>query len=87
MRKLTLLEPIPSWGPFLAARVRLVTRDQLVTALRSCGIAVHTPADQGLEQVIRVSIGGRSMTDRFIEAMTEVSPHLIAASAPTDRRT
>jgi histidinol-phosphate aminotransferase len=86
VRKLILLEPIPSWGPFLAARVRLVSRDHLMTELRSHGILVHAPVDTGLERMIRVSIATPWMTDRFIQAMTDLSPQLIATSpAPISR--
>jgi histidinol-phosphate/aromatic aminotransferase/cobyric acid decarboxylase-like protein len=78
LRKLSFLEPIPSWGPFLAARVELVPRARVVSGLASRGVYVHVPEEPGLERVLRVGIGSRSAMDRLREALLELGSELLA---------
>jgi histidinol-phosphate aminotransferase len=78
LRKLSFLEPIPSWGPFLAARVELVPRERVVSGLASRGVYVHAPGEPGLERVVRFGIGSRSAMDRLREAVLEIGSELLA---------
>jgi histidinol-phosphate/aromatic aminotransferase/cobyric acid decarboxylase-like protein len=78
LRKLSVLEPIPSWGPFLAVRVELVPRARVVSGLASRGVYVHGPEEPGLERVVRIGIGSRSAMDRLREALLELGSELLA---------
>jgi histidinol-phosphate aminotransferase len=78
LRKLSFLEPIPSWGPFLPARVELVERDRVVSGLACRGVLVHAPGEAGLERMIRIGIGSRSAMDRLRTALLEVGSELLA---------
>lgn len=78
LRKLSFLEPIPSWGPFLAARVDLVPRAQVVAELAGRGVYVHAPDGPGLERVVRFGIGSRSAMDRLRAALLELGAELLA---------
>ncbi|MGH2618738.1 MAG: hypothetical protein ACRDJC_26215, partial [Thermomicrobiales bacterium] len=78
LRKLSFIEPIPSWGPFLAARVNLVPRQAVVSGLLTRGIRVYVPPQAGLEQVIRIGIGSRTAMDRFRQALLDLAPELVA---------
>jgi histidinol-phosphate aminotransferase len=78
LRKFTFLEPIPSWGPFLSARVRLVSRDKLVTALLARGIHVHAPDEIGLEHVVRIALGSRLTMDRLRLALIDLAPEMVS---------
>ena len=78
LRKLSFLEPIPSWGPFLAARVDLVPRARVVAGLAGRGVHVHAPEEAGLERVVRIGIGSRSAMDRLRAALLELGTELLA---------
>jgi histidinol-phosphate/aromatic aminotransferase/cobyric acid decarboxylase-like protein len=78
LRKLSFIEPIPSWGPFLAARVNLAPRQAVVAGLLARGIRVHAPTQAGLEQVIRIGIGSSTSMDRFQRALLDLAPELVA---------
>jgi histidinol-phosphate/aromatic aminotransferase/cobyric acid decarboxylase-like protein len=78
LRKLSFLEPIPSWGPFLAARVDLVPRARVISGLAARNIHLHAPEEAGLERVVRIGIGSRSAMDRLRAALLEVGSELIA---------
>lgn len=77
LRKLSFLEPIPSWGPFLSARVDLAPRDRVVSGLACRGVHVHAPEEAGLERVIRIGIGPRSAMDRLRAALLELGSELL----------
>jgi histidinol-phosphate/aromatic aminotransferase/cobyric acid decarboxylase-like protein len=77
LRKFSYLEPIPSWGPFVSARVEIVSREALLAALETKGIFVHAPDEPGLERFIRISIGDRVAMERLRSALLEVAPALI----------
>ena len=78
LRKLSFLEPIPSWGPFLAVRVDLVPRARVVAGLASRGVYVHASEEPGLERVVRIGIGSRSAMDRLREALLEIGSEVLA---------
>ena len=44
LRRLSFLEPLPSWGPFITARVTIVAAPDLIDGLAKQGIRVHAPA-------------------------------------------
>jgi histidinol-phosphate/aromatic aminotransferase/cobyric acid decarboxylase-like protein len=78
LRKLSFLEPIPSWAPFLSARVDLVPRARVISGLAARNIHVHASEEAGLERVIRIGIGSRSAMDRLRAALLEVASELLA---------
>jgi histidinol-phosphate/aromatic aminotransferase/cobyric acid decarboxylase-like protein len=78
LRKLSFLEPVPSWAPFLSARVDLVPRARVISGLAARNIHVHAPEEAGLERVIRIGIGSRSAMDRLRAALLEVASELLA---------
>jgi histidinol-phosphate/aromatic aminotransferase/cobyric acid decarboxylase-like protein len=77
LRRLSFLEPLPSWAPFIAARVAIVPRRDLVEGLAHRGIRVHAPPDPGLEQYVRIGIGSRTAMDRLRTALLELGPELV----------
>ena len=78
LRKLSFLEPLPSWAPFITARVNIVSRPSLVDGLAKRGIRIYAPIEAGLEQYVRISIGSRTAMDRLRAALLELGPELIA---------
>ncbi|MCC2626876.1 MAG: histidinol-phosphate aminotransferase [Thermomicrobiales bacterium] len=78
LRKLSLLEPLPSWAPFITARATIVSRRSLVDGLAKRGIRIHAPSEAGLEQYVRIGIGSRTAMDRLRAALLELGPELIA---------
>jgi histidinol-phosphate/aromatic aminotransferase/cobyric acid decarboxylase-like protein len=77
LRKLSFLEPIPSWGPFIAARVEVVPREDLVRGLAERGVFVHAPPQPGLERFVRIGLGSRGTMDRLRAALLDLAPRLI----------
>ncbi len=77
LRKLSILEPIPSWGPFVSARVHIVPRERLVRGLAQRGVHVHSPIEQGLERFIRIGIGSRSAMERLRLALLDLAAELV----------
>jgi histidinol-phosphate aminotransferase len=78
LRRLSFLEPLPSWAPFVTARVAIVPRHDLVAGLAKRGIRVHAPPEPGLEDYVRIGIGSRSAMDRLRAALLELGPELVA---------
>lgn len=78
LRKLSYLQPLPSWGPFVAARVEVGDRVQLLTLLEARGIRVHAPSEPGLERYIRIGIGTRSSMEHLRRSMLEIAPEMLA---------
>jgi histidinol-phosphate aminotransferase len=78
LRKLSFLEPLPSWAPFITARVTVVSRQSLIDGLTKRGIRIHAPLEPGLEQYVRFGIGSRTAMDRLRVALLELGPELIA---------
>lgn len=77
LRKFSFLEPLPSWGPFLTARVGFGARDALVAGLAERGIHVHAPPDAGLENYVRFGIGSRSAMERLRLALLDLATDLM----------
>jgi histidinol-phosphate aminotransferase len=77
LRRLSFLEPLPSWAPFTAARVAIVPRQDLIDGLAKRGIRVHTPSEPGLENYVRIGIGSRTAMDRLRTALLELGPELV----------
>lgn len=78
LRRLSFLEPLPSWAPFITARVTLVPRHELTERLAQRGIRVHAPSEPGLEDYIRIGIGSRTTMDRLRAVLLELGPGLIS---------
>jgi histidinol-phosphate/aromatic aminotransferase/cobyric acid decarboxylase-like protein len=78
LRKLSFLEPLPSWAPFITARVTIVSRQSLIDGLAKRGIRIHAPLEPGLEQYVRIGIGSRTAMDRLRGALLELGPELLA---------
>jgi len=77
LRKLSFLDPLPSWAPFVIARVTIVSRQSLIDGLMKRGIRIHAPSQPGLEQYVRIGIGSRTAMDRLQAALLELGPELI----------
>jgi histidinol-phosphate aminotransferase len=77
LRRLSFLEPLPSWAPFIAARVAIVPRQDLIEGLTKRGIRVHAPPEPGLENYVRIGIGSRTAMDRLRAALLELGPELV----------
>jgi histidinol-phosphate/aromatic aminotransferase/cobyric acid decarboxylase-like protein len=77
LRKLSFLEPLPSWAPFITARVTIASRQSLIDGLAERGIRVHAPAQPGLEQYVRIGIGSMTAMDRLRAALLELGPELV----------
>jgi histidinol-phosphate/aromatic aminotransferase/cobyric acid decarboxylase-like protein len=78
LRKLSYLDPIPSWGPFVSARVAIGSREAVVAGLLERGIRVHAPCEQGLEAYLRFGIGSYSEMDRLKAALIDLAPEILA---------
>jgi histidinol-phosphate aminotransferase len=77
LRKLSFLEPVPSWAPFMAARVQLVLRDAVVDGLLARQVRVHAPVEPGLERYIRIGIGSRAAMESLRSALFDLAPELV----------
>jgi histidinol-phosphate/aromatic aminotransferase/cobyric acid decarboxylase-like protein len=77
LRKLSFLEPLPSWAPFVTARVTIVPRQDLIDGLAKWGILVHAPSEPGLEHYVRIGIGSRTAMDRLRTVLLELGPELV----------
>jgi histidinol-phosphate aminotransferase len=85
LRKLSYLQPLPSWGPFVAARVEVGDRDQLLALLSSKGIRVHAPQEPGLERYIRIGIGMRSSMEHLRQSLLDIAPEMLGAQLASGR--
>jgi histidinol-phosphate aminotransferase len=77
LRKLSFLEPVPSWAPFMAARIQVEGREKVVDGLLARRIRVHAPAEPGLERYVRFGIGSRTAMDRLRAALLDLAPELV----------
>jgi histidinol-phosphate aminotransferase len=77
LRRLSFLEPLPSWAPFIAARVAIAPRLDLIEGLAKRGIRVHAPTEPGVEDYVRIGIGSRTAMDRLRIALLELGPELV----------
>lgn len=77
LRKFSFLEPVPSWGPFVSARVDFVPRERLVAGLAERGVVVSAPQDAGLERFVRIGIGRRAEMERLRFALLDLAPEIV----------
>lgn len=77
LRKLSYLQPLPSWAPFVAARVEVGDRETLLARLCDRGIRVHAPQQPGLERYVRIGIGTRSTMDHLRHSLLEIAPDML----------
>jgi histidinol-phosphate aminotransferase len=73
LRKLSLVQPMPSLANFLLARVELGTADYVWRALRDRGIWVRRPGDPELRDCLRISAGMPADTDALRAALIEIT--------------
>jgi histidinol-phosphate aminotransferase len=85
LRKFSILEPLPSWGPFVAARLQLIERNDVWSRLAELGVLVHAPQEPGLEHYLRIGIGPRPAMDRFRLALIEVAQEMLPAARMASR--
>jgi len=78
LRRLSFIEPLPSWGPFITGRVTVVSRQNLVDGLTKRGIRIHAAEEPGLEHYVRIGIGSSTAMDRLRAALLELGPELVA---------
>jgi len=78
LRRLSFLEPLPSWGPFITGRVTVASRQDLLDGLAKRGIRIHAATEPGLEEYVRIGIGSRTAMDRLRAALIELGPELVA---------
>ncbi len=71
LRKLNMVQPMPSWAGFVLARATRSTGDELAEQLRQRGILVLRPSGPALEDVLRISAGRPSDTDALQRALVE----------------
>ncbi len=77
LRKFAVFQPLPSWGPFLAARVGFGLRDEIVARLSDRNVVTHAPEEAGLEDYIRFGLGTRSVMERLYEALQQIMPPIM----------
>jgi histidinol-phosphate/aromatic aminotransferase/cobyric acid decarboxylase-like protein len=78
LRRLSFLQPLPSWGPFITGRVTVVSRQDLIDGLAKRGISIHAAGEPGLEEYVRIGIGSRTAMDRLRAALLQLGPELVA---------
>lgn len=71
LRKLNMVQPMPSWAGFVLARATRSTGDELAEQLRLRGIIVNRPPGPGLDDHLRISAGRPSDTDALQRALVE----------------
>lgn len=77
LRKLNLLQPLPSQGNFLLCRVLRGDACTLQTRLAELGIMVRPyPGDPLLEQYLRISVGRPEDTDVLLKALVAIAERL-----------
>lgn len=77
LRKLSYLQPLPSWGPFVAARVEVGERATLLALLGASRIKVHAPQGAGLERYIRIGIGARGAMEYLRRTLLDIAPAML----------
>jgi histidinol-phosphate aminotransferase len=71
LRKLNMVQPMPSWAGFVLARATRSSGDVLTAELRQRGVLVHRPQGPGLNDVLRVSAGRPDNTDALRAALID----------------
>ena len=77
LRKFAAFEPLPSWGPFITARVGFGLRDVIVAALNARNVMTHAPTEEGLEDYIRFGLGTRSSMEQLYAALRQIMPAIM----------
>ena len=78
LRRLSFVEPLPSWGPFITGRVTIASRQDVIDGLAKRGIRIHVAEEPGLEDYVRIGIGSRTAMERLRAALLELGPELVA---------
>jgi histidinol-phosphate/aromatic aminotransferase/cobyric acid decarboxylase-like protein len=77
LRKLSYLQPLPSWGPFVAARVEVGERSTLLALLGASRVKVHAPKQPGLERYVRIGIGSRRDMEYLRQTLLDIAPAML----------
>ncbi len=73
LRKLSLVQPMPTMSNFLLARIELSSRDVVARELRARGIAVHLPQGAAFDRHLRITAGTAEESDALKRAMIDVT--------------
>jgi len=73
LRKLNLVQPLPSWAGFLLARVERGEAGFIAAGLAERGIIVARPDSPELSEYLRISAGRPEETDALRRALIEIA--------------
>jgi len=73
LRKLSLVQPMPTMSNFLLARVELSSRDVVARELHARGIVVHLPEGPAFHRHVRITAGTAEESDALKRALIEVT--------------
>ena len=73
LRKLSLVQPMPTMSNFLLARVELSSRGVVARELHARGIAVHLPEGPAFHRHVRITAGTAEESDALKRALIEVT--------------
>ena len=73
LRKLNLVQPLPSWAGFLLARVERGDPEFVTATLAERGIIVARPESSALSDYLRISAGRPEDTDSLRRALIEIA--------------
>jgi histidinol-phosphate/aromatic aminotransferase/cobyric acid decarboxylase-like protein len=76
LRKLNMLQPLPSWANFLLAQIERGTAQEIQQALAARDIFVYRPVDPALDQHLRIVAATPETTRLLKEALVEISRDL-----------
>jgi histidinol-phosphate aminotransferase len=76
LRKLNMLQPLPSWANFLLARIERGTAQEIQQALAARDIFVYRPVHPALDQHLRIAAATPETTRLLKEALVEISREL-----------
>src|SRR5262249_9590171 len=77
LRKLNLLDPLPSEAPFLLCAVRRGTAGRIAAALAEQGILVKPITTAALPNHLRISVGRPEDTDALFQALLKLAEQAV----------
>jgi histidinol-phosphate aminotransferase len=76
LRKLNMLQPLPSWANFMLAQIERGTAEQIQQGLAARDIFVYRPLDPRLDRHLRIAAGTPETTRLLKEALIDISREL-----------
>ena len=76
LRKLNMLQPLPSWANFLLVQIERGTAQEIQQALAQRDIYVYRPVDPVLDQHLRIAAATPETTRLLKEALIEIGREL-----------